>query len=57
VRGIFIRQPLKGRIEMLTYSLKRPHLALSKIGYAGLLFFTVKGLCWLLLPLIFGWYV
>ena len=28
-----------------------------KFGYAGILFFTIKGLLWLLLPVIFAWYL
>ncbi len=28
-----------------------------KFGYAGLLFFTIKGLIWLILPIIFAWYL
>ena len=40
---------------MLTYSIERTRLSLTKIGYGGLLFFTLKGLCWLLLPLLIAW--
>ena len=42
---------------MFTHTLQQPKQLVMKFGYAGLLFFTVKGLFWLCLPLILAWYV
>jgi len=42
---------------MITRMLEQPRQAIVKFGYAGLLFFTAKGLCWLFLPFIFAWYL
>lgn len=42
---------------MQTNPMQHPRDILVKFGCAGLLFFTVKGLFWLALPLILAWYV
>ncbi|WP_317933498.1 hypothetical protein [Halioxenophilus sp. WMMB6] len=36
---------------MLTPTLRLTPDSLTKIGYAGLIFFTIKGLLWLLVPI------
>lgn len=41
---------------MSNRAIKEPRAMLEKIGYAGILFFTVKGLCWLLVPALLAWY-
>jgi hypothetical protein len=41
---------------MWIQAVKEPRAWAAKFGYAGILFFTVKGLCWLLVPAILAWY-
>jgi hypothetical protein len=41
---------------MSSRTLIEPRVTLAKIGYAGFIFFFVKGLCWLLVPVILAWY-
>ena len=40
---------------MLHHTIRAPRTLLAKFGYAGLAFFTVKGLCWLLVPAVIAW--
>lgn len=41
---------------MWNRAIKGPRAMLGKLGYAGILFFTVKGLCWLVVPAALAWY-
>jgi hypothetical protein len=42
---------------MSTKTARQPQQWLARLGYAGLLFFTLKGLLWLMLPVLFAWYL
>jgi len=41
---------------MLNTAIPNYRNAFKRIGYAGFIFFFVKGLCWLLVPVVLTWY-
>ena len=41
---------------MWNQATREPRALLQKFGYASILFFTVKGLCWLMVPAFLAWY-
>ena len=42
--------------NMWNRATREPRAMLQKFGYAGIFFFTVKGLCWLVVPVFLAWY-
>lgn len=36
-------------------AITEPRNWLARLGFAGILFFTVKGLCWLTVPALLAW--
>jgi len=42
---------------MTTNTETHPQNLITRIGIAGFVFFTVKGLIWLSVPVILAWYV
>lgn len=42
---------------MFTSTLQQYRDIFLRFGYAGVLFFSIKGMLWLLLPVIFTWYL
>lgn len=42
---------------MIALAFQRYRDVFLRFGYAGVLFFSIKGVLWLLLPVIFAWYL
>ncbi len=41
----------------MTRTMKQSREVFIRFGYLGLVFFTIKGMLWMTLPIIFTWYL